>query len=66
MFLFYFYGDCLALFLEERTAKRGAAMCCYMSIFGPFIPTPLFPSHGQVSAGLIIPQVEEDVVTKIM
>lgn len=28
---------------------------------------PLFsPSHGQDSAGLIIPQVEEDVVTKIM
>lgn len=30
-------------------------------------PIPLVPpSHGQVSAGLIIPQVEEDVVTKIM
>jgi hypothetical protein len=42
-------------------------MCYYMSIFGPFYPHPLlFPSHGQVSAGLIIPQVEEDVVTKIM
>jgi hypothetical protein len=48
--------------------RKNQESCFYVLLYA-YVWTlypPFFPSHGQVSAGLIIPQVEEDVVTKIM
>lgn len=64
--MFQFIPCVLALsFIKERISKGG---CCYTWLYlDPLSHLPLVPpSHGQDSAGLIIPQVEEDVVTKIM
>lgn len=52
------------LFMKERISTGGAAILLYLDPLSP--PSLVSPSHGQDSAGLIIPQVEEDVVTKIM
>lgn len=58
---FYFHSWVLFGTFNEKNQER----CCWLYL-GSLSPPPPLSSHGQVSAGLIIPQVEEDVVTKIM